>query len=126
MFRTLCIIAALASVSAFSPVGRTTRMTRAFTSTEEPMVEAAATFAMEDEVPPAPPASVAPRRLNAKWLPVGGVLAPAALDGTLAGVRKNLQFSFLYPAFTPWPVPNRDRNSYSVYSFPYPSTGCWF
>lgn len=85
MFRTLCIIAALASVGAFSPVGRTTRMTRAFTSTEEPMVEAAATFAMEEEAPPAPPAPVAPRRLNAKWLPVGGVLAPAALDGTLAG-----------------------------------------
>lgn len=39
----------------------------------------------EAPVPPPAPKKVAPKRMSAKWIPVGNVLAPAVLDGSLAG-----------------------------------------
>merc|ERR1719502_2266909 len=87
MFRTLCIIAALTSASAFSPATRITRTSRAFSTVEGPntVEEAIPPIIEEESTPVVPISSAAPARLPAKWLPVGGVLAPAVLDGSLPG-----------------------------------------
>jgi hypothetical protein len=39
----------------------------------------------EPVIPVSAPKPVAPKRLPAKWLPIGGVLAPAVLDGSFPG-----------------------------------------
>jgi len=49
------------------------------------MEEATPPVIDEEPTPVVPISTAAPARLPAKWLPVGGVLAPAVLDGSLPG-----------------------------------------
>jgi len=83
MIRTIIALAAISTATAFAPL-KTSSSSSIRLKAMEPAVEDVETTAVEEPTL-APPEPVRPQRLKAKWFPIGNVLAPSALDGTLAG-----------------------------------------
>lgn len=86
MFRTLIIVTAIAgSATAFAP--STFKAVRTSSSarfmSEVPMEDAVEE--VEEVAAPVPVVPTTPARVKAQWLPVGNMMAPKALDGSLAG-----------------------------------------
>ena len=84
LLAAITIVASISSVGAFTSTNQIRSRSNFLMSSNEIPISAPFTTEMPatTEIPVTP---VKKERLKAKWLPVGGVLAPAVLDGTLAG-----------------------------------------